>query len=69
MTAEQSPPAKYVCDFHCACCKLQLTRECDDLDVLRDPRLIDVDQHHRGKSVDHMACGQFVLSAFCQVFR
>jgi len=54
MTAEQSPPAKYVCDFHCACCKLQLTRECDDLDVLRDPRLIDVDQHHRGKTVEQM---------------
>ena len=54
MTAEQLPPAKYVCDFCGACCKGHLMVECDDLDVLREPRLIDVDQHHRGKSVEQM---------------
>ncbi len=28
--------------------------ECDEIDVLREPRLIEEDRHHAGKSVDQM---------------
>ena len=44
----------YECDLCGACCKGSLIVEADDLDVLREPRLIDVDRHHRGKSVEQM---------------
>lgn len=42
---------RYECDKCGACCKGSLIVEADDLDVLREPRLIDADRHHRGKSV------------------
>ena len=45
---------RYECDKCGACCKGSLIVEADDLDVLREPRLIDVDRHHRGKSVEQM---------------
>jgi Fe-S-cluster containining protein len=54
MNAEHSPLAKYVCDQSGACCKGHVMVECDELDVLREPRLIDVDPHHRGKTVHQM---------------
>jgi Fe-S-cluster containining protein len=41
----------YECDKCGACCKGILIVETDDLDILREPRLIDADPHHRGKSV------------------
>ena len=45
---------KFDCDSCGACCKGHLLIECDEIDVLREPRLIEADQHHRGKSVDQM---------------
>src|SRR5258705_13758347 len=46
--------AKYECDQCGACCKGHLLIECDEIDVLREPRLIEADHHHAGKSVDQM---------------
>lgn len=43
--------SRYDCDKCGACCKGNLIVEADDLDVLREPRLIDADPHHRGKPV------------------
>jgi len=55
MTAEGTEPtARYVCDQCGACCKGHLIVEVEELDILREPRLIDADQHHRGKSVETM---------------
>lgn len=45
---------RYECDQCGACCKGSLIIEADDLDVMREPRLIDADAHHRGKSVPQM---------------
>ena len=45
---------RYECDKCGACCKGSLIVEADDLDVMREPRLIDADRHHRGKSVEQM---------------
>lgn len=45
---------KYECDKCGACCKGSLIVEVEDLDVLREPRLIDADPHHAGKPVDQM---------------
>lgn len=45
---------RYECDQCGACCKGPLLVECDDLDVLREPRLIDVDPYHHGKSVHQL---------------
>lgn len=44
----------YECDKCGACCKGSLIVEADDLDVLREPRLIDADPHHRGKHLRQM---------------
>ena len=43
---------RYECDHCGACCQGSLIVEADDLDVLREPRLIDADPHHAGKSVE-----------------
>jgi Fe-S-cluster containining protein len=45
---------RYDCDKCGACCKGSLLIEADDLDVLREPRLINADRHHAGKSVVQM---------------
>lgn len=45
---------RYECNKCGACCKGSLIVEADDLDVLREPRLIDADRHHRGKPVAQM---------------
>ena len=45
---------RYECDKCGACCKGTLIVEVDDFDVIREPRLIDADAHHRGKSVEQM---------------
>jgi Fe-S-cluster containining protein len=45
---------RFECDKCGACCKGSLIVEADDLDVLREPRLIDADRHHVGKSVEQM---------------
>lgn len=47
-------PLRYRCDSCGACCKGHLIVECDEIDVLREPRLIDADRHHAGKSVEQM---------------
>jgi Fe-S-cluster containining protein len=52
--AASMSPAKYVCDNCGACCKGHLIVETDELDILREPRLIDADPHHCGKSVEQM---------------
>lgn len=41
----------YECDKCGACCQGIPFVETDDLDVLREPQLIDADPHHRGKAV------------------
>ena len=45
---------RFECDKCGACCKGSLIIEADDLDVIREPRLITADRHHRGKSVTQM---------------
>jgi len=45
---------RYECDKCGACCKGSLIVQAEELDVLREPRLIDADPHHRGKSVEQM---------------
>lgn len=49
-----SDAARYECDRCGACCKGHLIVECEDLDILREPRLIDADRHHRGKTVERL---------------
>lgn len=44
----------YQCDRCGACCQGHLIVEADDLDVLREPRLIDADRHHAGQSVERV---------------
>ena len=41
---------RYDCDKCGACCKGTLIVEADDLDVLREPRIIEADPSHAGKS-------------------
>lgn len=48
---------RYECDQCGACCKGSLLVECDDLDVVREPRLIAVDRHHAGKPVHEVVKG------------
>jgi len=43
---------RYECDKCGACCSGGLIVEADDLDVLREPKLIDADPHHRGNTVE-----------------
>lgn len=45
--------------------------ECDDIDVLREPRLIEADKHHAGKSVQQVVyeiqeLGKVVMIAMCK---
>ena len=47
-------PARYVCDECGACCKGHLIVEVEDIDILRERRLIEADRHHRGKTVETM---------------
>jgi Fe-S-cluster containining protein len=47
-------PVRYVCDNCGACCKGHLIVEVEELDILREPRLIDTDRHHQGKTVQRM---------------
>ena len=49
-----TPSARYVCDNCGACCKGHLIVEVEELDILREPRLIDGDRHHKGKAVNQM---------------
>lgn len=45
---------RFECDKCGACCKGTLIVEADDLDVLREPQLINGDPECRGKSVEQM---------------
>ena len=54
MIQPESSPARYECDRCGACCKGTLIVETDSIDVLREPRLIEADRHHRGKTVLQM---------------
>lgn len=45
---------RYECDHCGGCCKGPLIIEADALDVLLEPRLIDADPRHRGKTVLQM---------------
>lgn len=44
----------YDCDHCGACCEGPFIIEADELDVMREPRLLDADPHHRGKTVEQM---------------
>ncbi len=48
---------RYECDKCGACCKGALIVEADDLDVMREPRLIDADAAHRGRTVEDVVRG------------
>lgn len=48
------PLAKYECDQCGACCQGNLIVEMEELDVMREPRLIASDPDYAGKSVDHV---------------
>ncbi len=59
---------RFECDKCGACCKGTLIVEADDLDVLREPRLINGDPECCGKSVEQMVSeiqqhGKIVLLA------
>jgi len=41
----------YECDQCGACCQGHLIVEADEIDVLREPRLIEADPHYRGRSL------------------
>lgn len=45
---------RYECDQCGACCHGHLIVEVEELDILREPRLIGADHHHRGKTVERM---------------
>ena len=45
---------RYECDMCGACCKGSLIVEADDLDVLREPRIIAAYPHHRGTPVEEI---------------
>ena len=45
---------RFECDKCGACCKGSLIVEVEDLDVVREPRLIDADPHYHGKSVEQV---------------
>jgi len=45
---------KYECDQCGACCKGYPIVEVGELDILREPRLIDADPHHRGKTIEQI---------------
>ena len=51
MPEQFEPASEFVCDQCGACCKGHLIVEAESLDVLREPRLIDADKYHIGKSV------------------
>lgn len=48
---------KFECDKCGACCKGRLIVEADDLDVMREPRLIEADPQHAGMSVEETIRG------------
>jgi Fe-S-cluster containining protein len=52
--SEGTSPERYVCDNCGACCTGHLIVEVEELDIIREPRLIDADRHHRGKTVERM---------------
>lgn len=44
-------PERYECPPDCgACCKGHFIVECTDLDVMREPRLIEADKHWAGRT-------------------
>ena len=45
---------RYDCDKCGACCKGSLIVEADDLDVLREPRIVEADLHYSGKPVEQI---------------
>ena len=45
---------KYECDKCGACCQGHLIVQADDLDVMREPRLIEADRHYAGRPVDQV---------------
>jgi Fe-S-cluster containining protein len=45
---------QFECDKCGACCKGNLIVEAEELDVLREPKIIDADPYHRGKTVDQV---------------
>lgn len=45
---------RFECDKCGACCKGNLIVEVEDLDVIREPRVIGADPHHAGKPVEQM---------------
>ena len=45
---------RYECDQCGACCKGYLIVEADDLDVSREPRLIQADPHYAAKPLDQV---------------
>lgn len=57
---------RFECDKCGACCKGHLIVEADDIDVPREPRLIDADQHHRGKSIEQIV--QEIVTEWKAVF-
>jgi Fe-S-cluster containining protein len=44
----------YECDCCGACCQGHLIIEVYELDVLREPRLIEADPHYAGRSIAHV---------------
>lgn len=54
MTPDTTPSARYECDQCGACCKGNLIVEAEELDLLREPRLIESDPHYAGKSAEEV---------------
>lgn len=45
---------KFECDKCGACCKGSLIVEAEELDVVREPRIVAADHHYAGKSVEQV---------------
>ena len=45
---------RYECDQCGACCKGHLIVEADEIDVLREPRIISADPHYVDKSIENV---------------
>lgn len=49
-----SPVQRFECDRCGACCQGSLIVEADELDVLREPRIIEADPHYKGKTAEQV---------------
>jgi Fe-S-cluster containining protein len=54
MSSSESSSPHYECDMCGACCKGSLIVEGDELDLLREPRIIESDPYWRGRNANEV---------------